>query len=203
LTFEAALSIVTVDASHQERSMFLRPSIPPRPGFHMIDSTHMRSAIVLVAAALLLFIPSTTMGQTAGVGAGGQIGVSNAAPSPVGLTVKGWISDRHAFQGATSFVIGGDGSSTSYLILQGDYLFHNFEQVSVGDGLMALYVGPGLQLTFIENRDTNVALRAPLGVSYMLGDAPIDVFAEVAPTLQVAADAQLRFDGAIGFRYFF
>jgi len=40
-------------------------------------------------------------------------------------------------------------------------------------------------------------------VSYMLGDAPIDVFAEVAPTLQVAADAQLRFDGAIGFRYFF
>ncbi|HHP7238582.1 hypothetical protein [Longibacter sp.] len=169
----------------------------------MSDSTHMRSAIALLAAALLVLIPSTVMGQTAGIGAGGQIGVSNAAPSPVGLTVKGWTSDRQAFQGAMSFVIGGDGPANSYLILQGDYLFHNFEQVSVGDGLMALYVGPGLQLTFIENRDTNVALRAPLGVSYMLGDAPIDVFAEVAPTLQVASDAQLRFDGAIGFRYYF
>ncbi|PEN14053.1 hypothetical protein CRI94_08410 [Longibacter salinarum] len=162
-----------------------------------------RTVFAILIAGLLVTIITDARAQTTGIGAGGQIGVSNGGLNPVGLTMKLWISERHAFQGATSFVISDEAAGASYLVLQGDYIFHNFEQVSVGDGLMALYVGPGLQLTFIENQDANIALRAPMGVSYMLGDAPIDIFAEVAPTLQIADASQLRFDGAIGFRYFF
>lgn len=162
-------------------------------------------AALFVTGLLLLLatLAPASVAQTAGVGLGGQIGVSNAGPNPVGLTLKTWTSDQQAFQAATSFVISDDDAGLSYWIIQGDYLFHNFEQVAVGDGLMALYVGPGLQITFIENADPNIALRAPLGVSYMFGDAPIDVFAEVAPTLQLEQAPQLRFDGAIGFRYYF
>lgn len=167
----------------------------------MIDRSPLRLVCALLFFAVVF--SQTAQAQTTGVGLGGQIGVSNGAADPVGLSLKAWTSDRQAFQAATSFAIRDDFAGPSFWILQGDYLFHDFEQVSVGDGLMALYVGPGLQLTFVEDRDTDIALRAPLGVSYMLGNAPIDVFAEVAPTLQVAQDSALRFDGAIGFRYFF
>lgn len=162
--------------------------------------------VALASLAVVAFLAATAPGshaQSAGLGLGGQIGVSNAGANPVGLTLKTWTTDRQAVQAATSFVISDNEAGVSYWVLQADYIFHDFEQVAVGDGLMALYVGPGLQLTFIENADTDVALRAPLGVSYMFGDAPIDVFAEVAPTLQLADAAQLRFDGAIGFRYYF
>ncbi len=171
-----------------------------------MTSASVRLTTTLCIAAVLLLIAifaPTSTAQPAGVGLGGQIGVSNAGPNPVGLTLKTWTTDRQAFQAATSFVISDEDAGRSYWVIQGDYVFHNFEQVAVGDGLMALYVGPGLQLTFIENADTNIALRAPLGVSYMLGDAPIDVFAEVAPTLQLEQAPQLRFDGALGFRYYF
>ena len=171
-----------------------------------MTSASFRLHTALCATALLVllatFAPASTA-QSAGVGLGGQIGVSNAGPNPVGLTLKTWTTDRQAFQAATSFVISDEDAGLSYWIIQGDYIFHNFEQVAVGDGLMALYVGPGLQLTFIENADANIALRAPLGVSYMFGDAPVDVFAEVAPTLQLEQAPQLRFDGALGFRYYF
>jgi len=157
---------------------------------------------VAVFLGILLLSTSSASAQTEGTGLGGMIGVSNGSANPVGLSAKGWVSERQAVQAAASFVIADEEAGASYLILQGDYLFHNFEQVSVGDGLLALYVGPGLQLAFIEDQDTDVAFRAPLGVSYMLADAPIDIFAEVAPTLQVAQGSQLRFDGAFGFRYF-
>lgn len=158
-----------------------------------------RVAIIL---CFVLLSSTPVLAQTEGTGLGGMIGVSNGSANPVGLSAKAWVSERQAVQAATSFVIADEEAGASYLIVQGDYLFHNFEQVSVGDGLLALYVGPGLQLAFIEGQDTNVAFRAPLGVSYMLADAPIDIFAEVAPTLQVAQGSQLRFDGAVGFRYF-
>jgi hypothetical protein len=167
-------------------------------------SFRLHTALCVTALLFLLctFAPAS-IAQSAGLGLGGQIGVSNAGPNPVGLTLKTWTTDRQAIQAATSFVISDEEAGPSYWVIQGDYIFHNFEQVEVGDGLMALYVGPGLQLTFIENQDADIALRSPLGVSYMFGDAPIDVFAEVAPTLQLEQAPQLRFEGAIGFRYFF
>lgn len=160
----------------------------------------MNRAIALLAA--LLFLAAPAAAQTSGTGLGGTIGVSNAAVDPVGLSVKTWITDRQAIQGAASFVISDDDVGSSFLVVQADYLFHDFEQVAVGSGLLALYVGPGLQVTFIEDVDNRLAFRAPLGINYMFDGAPVDIFAEVAPTLQIAPDAQLRFDGAIGFRYF-
>jgi hypothetical protein len=113
----------------------------------------------------------------------------------------------------TSFFVSGTSpESRSYWILQGDYLFHNFNQLNVGEGYLALYVGAGGQYTVFESLDDSnapgsgenqFALRGPLGVTYLLGSSPIDVFVEVAPTLRITDPTALRFDGAIGFRYYF
>lgn len=157
---------------------------------------------VLVAACL--FLPAEATAQTEGVGIGASLGVTNDVfnQNPVGLAGKAWVSDRQAVAGHTSFFIG-DEDRNSYWILQADFLFHNFNELDVGEGLMALYVGPGAQLTINEDTENDFALRGPVGVDYMLGSAPIDVFVEVAPTLKVTDPVALRFDGAVGFRYFF
>ncbi len=144
--------------------------------------------------------------QSEGVGFGASLGVTNdpsLAPNPVGANLKVWTSDRQAVSAMTSFFIGDDSrTNPSYWLIQGDYLFHNFNKLDVGEGLMALYMGGGGQLTVREDAENQFALRVPLGINYMMGSAPIDVFAEVAPTLQLTEASALRFDGAIGFRYF-
>lgn len=174
---------------------FVRGSTPTRA---------LRWAFGLVLALALGWTPAAA--QTSGVGVGAAIGVTNdaggGARNPIGLSVKVWGTDRFAAAGVTSFFIG-DEDVNSYWILQGDALFHNFNELAVGDGLLALYVGPGMQVTINEDVDNELALRAPLGLTYLLGSTPVDVFVEVAPTLQVTDPATLRFDGAIGFRYFF
>lgn len=161
---------------------------------------------LLLSLAAFAFVPSA-VGQTDGVGVGASIGVTNGSSfvdrNPIGLNVKAWTSDRQAVSAMTSFFVGGTTSlAPSYWLIQGDYLFHNFNELDVGEGFLALYIGAGAQFTVIEDTDNQFALRAPLGVDYMLGSAPIDIFVEIAPALRVTDPAALRFDGAIGFRYF-
>ena len=167
-----------------------------------------RARLTLFCAAVLvgLLWTAPAAAQSDGIGVGTSIGVSNgqgvASVNPVGLAAKGWISDRQALAGMTSFFIGSDGIP-SYWVIQGDYLFHNFNELEVDEGYLALYVGAGAQFTIFEGTDNQFALRGPIGVDYMLGSAPVDIFVEVAPTLNVTDPTSLRFDGAIGFRYFF
>lgn len=169
------------------------------------------SFFAAVLLALVAVAPLPASAQTDGIGVGASIGVTNSAVAsdrnPVGLTGKGWITDRQAIAAMTSFFIGGTQSlgraGQSYWILQGDYLFHNFNELQIEEGFLALYVGGGAQFTVFEDARNQFALRAPIGAEYMLGSAPVDIFVEVAPTLNVTDPASLRFDGAIGFRYFF
>lgn len=166
------------------------------------------STLLALVLCLALLPPSSLFAQTQGVGLGASLGVTNGPSAfdrnPVGFNVKAWLSDRQAVTGMTSFFIGGtDEAAPSYWILQGDYLFHNFNKLNVGEGYLALYIGAGGQAAIFEDTNNQFALRAPLGVTYLLGSSPIDLFVEVAPTVRVTDPASLRFDGAIGFRYYF
>jgi len=165
-----------------------------------------RARLPLLCAVLLagLLWAAPAAAQSEGVGIGASIGVTNGAGSanPIGVAAKGWLSDRQALAGMTSFFIGSD-TQQSYWVIQGDYLFHNFNELEVEEGYLALYVGAGGQFTVIEDTDNQFGLRAPVGADYMLGSAPVDLFVEIAPTLNVTDPTSLRFDGAIGFRYFF
>jgi len=174
--------------------------------------------LTALSVLLLLFVPGPqASAQTQGLGVGASLGVTNGSAAfdrnPIGFNLKAWLSDRQALSGMTSFFISGTSpESRSYWILQGDYLFHDFNKLNVGEGYLALYVGAGGQYTVFESIDepgapgsgeNQFALRSPLGVTYLLGSSPIDVFVEVAPTLRITEPTALRFDGAIGFRYYF
>lgn len=170
-------------------------------------SQYFRLAVLVTVWSILMAVPAV-QAQTEGAGFGASIGVTNGPSvidrNPIGFNMKAWLSDRQAFSGMTSFFIGGTAQSApSYWVMQGDYLFFNFNELEVGEGYLALYTGGGGQYTVFEDRTNQFALRAPLGVNYLLGSSPIDVFVEIAPALRVTDPASLRFDGAIGFRYFF
>lgn len=161
---------------------------------------------LLVASTFLFFFVLTppVTAQPSGIGVGAQVATSNSGGSaPVGLSVKAWIDNRQAVTGATSFMFAeSEAVPSSFWILEGNYIFHNFEPLSVEEGDLGLYVGPGVQLVAREGSDA-VALRAPIGMNYLFETTSADLFVEVAPTLQLTDPTHLRFDGAIGFRYFF
>lgn len=191
--------------SYRLRSFRATPSSSKLSSFMMIR----RVLPFLFLFSLFVGALTPVHAQTEGVGIGASIGVTNGASAfdrnPVGVNGKLWLSDRQAFTGMSSFFIadGGPLGGQSYWILQGDYLFHNFNELEVGEGLLALYIGPGAQLSVFENASNQFDVRGPTGITYLLGSAPVDVFVEVAPTLSLTDPVTLRFDGAIGFRYYF
>jgi hypothetical protein len=140
--------------------------------------------------------------QTTGFGLGAVIN------DPTGISLKFWTNSSQAVAGAATFNVSDGGS---YLLLQGDYLFHQSNDLDVEDGHLAFYYGPGVRFIFFEdndpffedNNDLGFALRAPLGLVYMFSSSPVDVFVELIPTLTIEPTESFGFEGALGFRYFF
>lgn len=164
----------------------------------------MRPLLAVLSTALLLLLATPAAAQPQGIGVGPQLAVSNTGgAAPVGASLKLWINDRQAVTAATSFAITDSDIGSSFWILEANYVFHNFSVIDLEEGDLGTYVGGGIQYLIYDHIQDGFSFRAPIGVNYLLPEAPVDFFIEVAPTLQVNEPVQLRFDGAIGFRYYF
>ena len=49
----------------------------------------------------------------------------------------------------------------------------------------------------------DLGVRFPVGIAYLFDGAPVDVFLEVVPTLNLIPDTDVDLDAAIGARYWF
>jgi len=87
--------------------------------------------------------------------------------------------------------------------LHGDYLWHAFDLVPVNYGKLPLYFGVGGRVKVPDEGESRVGVRLPVGVSFLFQNAPVEVFAEIAPVVDVAPATQLRFNGGVGIRYYF
>jgi hypothetical protein len=70
----------------------------------------------------------------------------------------------------------------------------------------AAYVGIGAFLDYEKHRrhdDWEAGVRIPVGLEYMFAEAPIGVFLELAPTVQLIEEVDLGMMGALGGRYYF
>ena len=156
-----------------------------------------RSVPILLA---LLFVP---------VSYGHSLGIGFIVGEPTGLSIKKWLDDKHALDVA----VGWDTSGNSSVHLQGDYLYHQHEllQGLARDldlsGQLSTYVGVGARIKLKEksngNDDTLVGVRVPLGLSYRFRDAPVDLFLEGVPTMDLAPDTDFSLNAAAGARYYF
>jgi len=161
----------------------------------MKKSVKALKSIAVAAAMCATFAPNANAGIRDGVGVGLIVG------EPTGISIKKWLDNTHAVDGAVALSLANDDSFQ----IHGDYLFHNLDE-SLNPpelkGSAPWYYGIGARLR-TSNGDTHLGVRVPLGISYLFADSPLDFFAEVAPVLDLAPEVALDLNGAIGLRYYF
>jgi hypothetical protein len=144
-------------------------------------------ALGIVAAAHF-----TSAAQEHRIGAGVMLG------EPTGPSIKYFLNEHHAIGGGIGWSFAGNNN----IHIHSDYLWHNYELLrDLGEDRVAVYYGIGGRVKF--GGDTRVGLRGPLGISYMLENIPIDVFAEVGPVLDFTPGLRLGLTAAVGARFWF
>ncbi len=165
----------------------------------------MRKALVYVALLTILAC-GVVSAQEAGTkqrsasSRSSDFGLGVIIGEPTGISGKLWLSGGTAIDGAVAW------SSEKHADFQihADYLVHKFNVISVRKGRLPLYYGIGGRLrTWDGDHDNNVGVRFPVGLDYLIAGAPLDIFFELVPILDIAPDTDLEFNGALGIRYWF
>jgi len=126
-----------------------------------------------------------------------RFGLGIILGEPTGLSAKLWTTSENAFDFAAAWSFKGDG----HLLLQADYVWHMFDLIRVSPGKLPFYVGIGGRV--ILRDDPDVGVRVPFGLDYIFADAPVDIFFELAPILDLAPETDFDLGGGIGARFWF
>ena len=127
-----------------------------------------------------------------------RIGVGMMMGEPTGANAKYFFNQFHAIDAC----IGWSFSGNNNLHLHSDYLWHNYDLLrGLGEDRVPLYYGIGGRAKF--GGDTRLGVRGPLGISYMLENIPVDVFAEVGPLVDFTPKLRFGFTAGIGARLWF
>jgi hypothetical protein len=130
----------------------------------------------------------------------GRFGAGVILGEPIGLSLKYWLTDDMAIDGAA----GWSAADHTDFYLHSDVLWHKFDLFPVPNGRLPLYFGVGGLLRIRDdNNDNQVGIRAPIGVSYMFDREPIDIFVEVAPAIDISPSVRGDITGGVGIRYWF
>lgn len=150
-----------------------------------------RTALLLLVVVLQAPGPVPLGAQDRGPGAGIVLG------EPTGLSAKMWLSDRNAVDAGLSWAFGRDG----FFSIHADYLWH-FSDVLPDRERLVPYAGIGGRLGVPRNSGV-LGIRIPVGIAFWPRGAPVDVFFEVAPVLDLVPATEVSGNVGIGARYFF
>jgi hypothetical protein len=127
-----------------------------------------------------------------------KVGLGIILGEPTGLSAKMWTSETNAFDASLAWSVNGRNDA---LHLHADFLKHKFGLIDVKKGKLPLYFGLGAKIVMAN--DPVIAVRIPLGISYIFSDAPLDAFLEIVPILNLIPSTEFEVDPAIGMRYYF
>lgn len=146
------------------------------------------SAVVL----WILLAVTTAPAQQKGFGLGIILG------EPTGISAKGWVSQTNAVDGglAWSFV-----HETSFHI-HADYLWHFFHVFKTTETI-PLYIGLGGRIKTGRTENARIGVRVSGGIEYIFRNAPVDIFLEVAPIIDLAPSTDLDGNAGFGARFYF
>ena len=150
--------------------------------------------VIRTKFAMVLFVLltlSTVQAQSSGVGLGLIVG------EPTGISFKYWTGSTTAFDAALAWSFIDEGA----FHIHGDYIFHNMRLISVPEGTLPFYYGIGARLK--TSHDSRFGVRVPLGLAYLFQNAPVDIFLEIVPILDLTPKTDFSINAAIGARYFF
>ncbi|WP_440999959.1 hypothetical protein [Fodinibius sp. SL11] len=128
-----------------------------------------------------------------------DLGIGFMIGEPTGLTAKSWTGGGNAIDVGVAWSFGRYDAIT----LQADYLWHNYSVFSdVEQGSLPLYYGIGGRLV-LGDKDSYIGARVPIGLNYLFEDAPVGLFIEAAPILNLAPSTEFDIDGTLGARFYF
>ncbi len=154
-----------------------------------------KHTLISITAGIILFI--ITIMAYPGFAAERGLGIGVILGEPTGISLKKWTDNRHAIDGAIAWSFGNEDA----FHLHADYLFHNFRAIRIDRSTIPFYYGIGARFKF-EN-ENKFGVRFPLGVTLFIREAPIDLFLEIVPILDLAPSTDLNLNAAIGARYYF
>ena len=162
---------------------------------------HFCFAVILLC---LILAVQWSVAQERGFGLGVIIG------EPTGISAKVWTSSVNAFDFGLGLSIGGDGLGKSNGTFRGqsrmhfhmDYLWHSFEAFK-SDVRLPVYYGFGGRFNSGASYNNTLAVRGIFGIAWLPRQAPVDVFLELAPSLQFTSPAGFAMEAGIGARYYF
>lgn len=149
-----------------------------------------RITVVLVFAAVVCSAVSSACA--------GSFGLGIILGEPTGVSFKQWITRANAVDAAAAWSFDSPGAFHVHM----DYLYHRGVDVESDAGGFMFYFGIGGRFKAEEN-ETRLGVRVPLGLDYVFDDAPLDLFFEVAPIMDLAPETEFRVNGGFGIRYFF
>jgi hypothetical protein len=150
----------------------------------------MKKLICLLSLVLSLNLMAAT---------GGANGLGIVFGDPSGITFQHRINEREFAD--FYFVYNWDEEA----MFMGDYKFR-LPGIFDSDVPVMPYIGVGSYLKLKDhkhNNDIALAVRIPVGVEWKVPEAPIAVFGELVPALQVIKKTDGDFQAGIGARYFF
>ncbi len=133
-----------------------------------------------------------------------DFGIGVIVGEPTGLSLKYWLDGERAIDAAAAESF----SENDSFQLHGDYLIHDYDLFGADD--LPFYYGLGARLKLKDsdgsgrNRRHDIfGIRIPLGVTYIFDDAPIDLFFELVPVLDLSPEVELDIGAAVGLRFYF
>jgi hypothetical protein len=157
----------------------------------------------------ILLLTASAAGD--GIAGPGGLGLGIILGEPTGLCAKKWIGPDSAVDLAAAWSFRDDGSFQ----IHADYLRHTGRFSGEYRDRLLLYYGVGGRFGFShvdeggrnerdsDEDDFRAGIRIPLGVTWLFTGAPVDVFFEVVPIMDVAPATDLDLAGAVGGRYYF
>lgn len=145
---------------------------------------------MLVLVSFLL-VPNFAMSQSRDFGLGIQLG------EPTGLNGKLWTGRYNA----VDFTVAWSFEGRDEMVMQADYVWHSFDVFPVSSGELPVYFGIGGRALLRD--DPVLGVRIPVGLAYMFESAPLDIFLEVAPILNVIPSTDFDVGGGLGIRFWF
>ncbi len=151
------------------------------------------TGIVILLGILAVLCTGRVAAQNRGFGMGVMIG------EPTGISFKGWLNHTNAIDGGLAWSFAPKGSSVH---LHADYLWHSYNVFKTREELL-LYYGLGVRFKGAADGDARFGVRVPIGLDFVIRTAPVDVFLEFAPIVDLAPSTELSGNAGLGVRYFF
>jgi hypothetical protein len=147
---------------------------------------------LLLFTLFFIALTAVSYSQTRGFGLGIIVG------EPTGISAKYWLSSQNALD----FGLGYSFVRKGRLHFHMDYLFHH-QNIFRAEENFALYYGPGFRLRTVEGDDARLGARFGVGLVWLPRNAPVDVFVEIAPILDIIPATRFQVNAGLGFRFFF